>query len=71
MPITQEQLSAKIKAAMNFHSDDPEVDIEAARQHLADEIAAGVAEFTVGRETTVVGVQTGGSTAVGTINPDT
>ncbi|WP_435135706.1 hypothetical protein [Formosa sp. A9] len=52
MPITQEQLSAKIRQAMDIMSDNPEIDIEEARQHLADEIAAGVAEFTIGRTTT-------------------
>lgn len=67
MPITQQQLSDKIKAAMEFSSDDPDVDIEAARQHLANEIAEGVALFVIGRTTLVTGVQSGGSTATGTI----
>lgn len=67
MPITQSQLAAKIKAALDFDSDDPDVDIEDARNHFANEIAEGIAEFTIGRSVSVVGVQTGGGTATGTI----
>ncbi|CDF80565.1 hypothetical protein BN863_28530 [Formosa agariphila KMM 3901] len=65
MPITQAQLSAKIKAAMELNSDNPDVNIEEARQHLADEIAAGVAEFTIGRLTT--GTASNGASVTTTI----
>lgn len=69
--ISQAELAAKIKAAMDFNSDDPEVNIEAARQHFADELAEGIAQFTVGRETSVTGTSaTGGAvTGTGTIKP--
>lgn len=67
MAITEAQLAAKIKAAMDFNSDDPQVNIDQARQHLADEIAQGVAEFVIGRQTLVSGVQPGGATATGII----
>lgn len=66
MPISQAQLSAKIKAAMEFNSDDPEVDIPAARQHFADELAEAIAQFTVGRETTVTGTSANGGAVTGT-----
>lgn len=66
MPITEAQLAAKFLAAMNFHSDNPDVDINEARQHLANELAAGVKEFTVGRETTVIGTSATGGSVNGT-----
>lgn len=66
MPISQEALSAKIKAAMDLFSDNPEINIEEARQHLADEIAEGVAQFVVGRETNVVGTSATGGAVSGT-----
>jgi hypothetical protein len=67
MAITQAQLSKKIQDAMDFKSDDPEVDIYKARKYLADQIAEGVALFVISRKTTVAGVQSGGGTAVGII----
>lgn len=51
---------------MELHSDDPDVDINVARQHLADEIAEGVAQFTIGRETTVTGTSATGGPVTGT-----
>lgn len=66
MPISQAELAAKIKTAMDFKSDDPDVDIDEARQHLADEIAEGIAQFTVGRETTVTGTGYNGAAVTGT-----
>lgn len=55
MPISEAQLAAKFKAALDLDSNDPEVDIEAARQRLANELAEGVAQYVNGRETTVTG----------------
>lgn len=66
MAITQQQLSAKIQAAMELNSDDPQVNIEAARKHLADEIAEGVAQFVIGRETVVTGTSATGGPVTGT-----
>lgn len=66
MPISKAQLSAKIKAAMEFNSDDPEVDIPQARQHFADELADAIEQFTVGRETTVTGTSATGGAVTGT-----
>ncbi|MEH6405769.1 MAG: hypothetical protein V7767_00665 [Leeuwenhoekiella sp.] len=67
MAITETQLAAKFEAALKAKSDDPNVDIEDARKHLAKELAEGVAQFVIGRETTVVGVQNGSGTTTGTI----
>lgn len=64
--ITQQQLAAKIKEAMELNSDDPEVNIEEARKHLADEIAEGVAQFVIGRQTTVTGTSATGGAVTGT-----
>ncbi|MEO2080603.1 MAG: hypothetical protein ABGW88_13665 [Leeuwenhoekiella sp.] len=66
MPITEAKLAAKFKAALDARSDDPEVDIEAARQQLANELAEGVAQFVIGRETTVTGTSTSGGPVTGT-----
>ncbi len=64
--ITQQQLAAKIKEAMELKSNDPEVNIEEARNHLADEIAEGVAQFVIGRQTTVTGTSATGGAVTGT-----
>lgn len=56
MAISETQLAAKFKAALDRDSNNAEVDIEAARQRLADDLAEGVAQFVVGRETVVTGV---------------
>ncbi len=69
MAITQAQLSKKIQNAMDFKSDDPEVDINEARKYLADELAEAVAQFVISRKTAITGVQPGGGTAIGTIQP--
>lgn len=70
MPITQEQLAAKFKQALDNDSNNPEVNIGDARQRLANELAEGVAQFVIGRQVTVNGVQVGGGVVPGTINPD-
>ena len=64
--ITQVQLAAKIKSAMELNSDDPEVNIEEARNHLANEIAEGIAQFVIGRQTTVTGTSATGGAVTGT-----
>lgn len=67
MAITEAQLAEKIKQAMNYHSDNPDINIGDARQHLANEIAEGVAQFVIGRQVSVPGIQPGGSVTQGTI----
>lgn len=67
MAITQQQLSDRFKAALDLKSDDPNVNIQEARQQLADDLAAAVNDFVVGRLVNVTGVQTGPGAAVGTI----
>lgn len=66
MPISQAQLAAKIKAAMEFHSDNPEVNIPEARQHFANQLAEAIVQFTVGRETLVTGTSATGGSVTGT-----
>jgi hypothetical protein len=70
MAITEQQLSARIKAALDFNSDNPEVDIPTARQQLADDIASAVNDFVVSRTVAVTGVQSGSGAVEGTINAD-
>ncbi|MDC9722361.1 MAG: hypothetical protein PSN34_06260 [Urechidicola sp.] len=65
--ITEPQLSARIKAALDAKSDDPSVNTVDARQHLADELASAINDFVVGRTTQVTGVQVGSGTAPGII----
>lgn len=66
MPITEAQLAEKFKAALDARSGDPDVDIEEARQKLADELAEGVAQFVIGRQTTVTGTSATGGAVTGT-----
>lgn len=66
MAISESQLATKIKTALDYHSDDPNVDIEAARQQLANDLAAAVAEYVVGRQTTVTGTSATGGAVTGT-----
>ncbi|MFY0714132.1 hypothetical protein J1D01_10675 [Seonamhaeicola sp. NFXS20] len=66
MPISQAQLADKIEAALKYNSDDPEVDIPQARKHFANELAEAIAQFTIGRETTVTGTSATGGAVTGT-----
>ncbi|GLB51700.1 hypothetical protein NBRC110019_07390 [Neptunitalea chrysea] len=66
MAITEEQLAAKFKAAFEFGSDDPNINVAEARQHLADELANGVAQFVIGRQTAVTGTSATGGAVTGT-----
>lgn len=64
--ITQAQLAAKIKAAFDFDSDKAGVKPEEARQRQANEIAEAVAQFVIGRTTTVTGTSATGGAVTGT-----
>ena len=69
MPITETQLAEQIEAAFDAEADQV-VNPAEARKRVAQKIAAAVAQFTVGRTTTVTGTSdTGGAiTGTGTIN---
>lgn len=69
MPLTETQLADQIEAAFDAEADQV-VNPEQARKRVAQKIAAAVAQFTVGRTTTVTGTSaTGGAiTGTGTIN---
>lgn len=67
MPLTQAQLSAAIKAAMDAQSNSSEINPAEARQQEADAIAAAIAAFVQGRAVVVIGVQPGGGTANGIV----
>ncbi len=64
--ITEAQLSAKIKAVLDLKSGDPEVNIEEARQSLADELAQAIAQFVQARTTIVTGTSATGGAVTGT-----
>lgn len=65
MPITEQQLAKVIQDAFDFDSD-RDVNPAEARQRLAEKIAAGVAEYVVGRTTTVTGSSATGGPVTGT-----
>lgn len=69
MAITQLQLKARLKSAMDAEADQ-EVSPAEARDRIATEMAAAVNDFVVGRLTTVTGTSVSGGavTATGTIN---
>lgn len=64
--ITQEELAAKFKAALDFEAD-KQVNPAEARERIANELAEGVAMFVQGRSTVVMGVQPGAGTVNGII----
>lgn len=66
MPITQQQLSKRIEGILNADSDNENISPAQARKRLANEIAAAVAEFVIGRKTTVTGTSATGGAVTGT-----
>lgn len=66
MPITKEQLSARLQAIRNQFSDDPNINIVDARRIIADEEADAINDFVIGRTTTVTGTSATGGAVTGT-----
>lgn len=64
--ITEAQLAQKIKTAFDFDSDKEGIKPEEARQRQANEIAAAVAQFVIGRTTTITGTSATGGPVTGT-----
>jgi hypothetical protein len=70
MADTKTQLTAKIKAALDFDSEKDLQGIETpakARERLAEAIADAVEAYVVGRTVNVTGVQPGSGTTTGII----
>ncbi len=63
--ITEQQLAQKIEDAYDVVSGDSTIDPEVARKQVAQEIAAAIAQFVIGRQTT--GVSSDGATVTTTI----
>jgi len=66
MAITEEQLAIKIEEAYDAVSGDSNVNPEEARKQVAEDLAAAIAQFVIGRQTT--GVSSDGATVNTTIN---
>lgn len=66
MPITEAQLSARIHAIRNYFNNDPNVDVVAARQAIANEEADAINDFVIGRTTNVTGTSATGGAVTGT-----
>ena len=65
MAITQQQLAQKIEDAYDSVSNNSNTDPEQARKQVAEDIAAAIAEFVIGRQTT--GTSSDGATVNTTI----
>ena len=63
--ITKAQLEEIIKGAFNYVSDNEDITPTEARDHIAKEIANGVQQFVVGRQT--VGASSDGASVTTTI----
>ena len=66
MPINEAQLASLITAALNYESDNPNIDPAQARVRIGEKFAAAVSEFTIGRETQVTGTSQSGGNIYGT-----
>jgi len=66
MAISEVELGDRIEYAFDLYSD-VQVSPEIARREQADMIANAIAQFVIGRNVTVNGVQIGGGTATGII----
>jgi len=67
MAITEAELSTLIKSALDRDSNDPDANPNQARQNLANDLASAIRQYVEGRSVSVLGVQSGGGTASGTI----
>ena len=66
MPITKEQLSQRLQDIRNQFNDTAGINIIQARKTIADEEAAAINDFVIGRTTTVTGTSVSGGTVTGT-----
>lgn len=66
MPITKEQLSQRLQDIRNQFNDVVDVDIIEARKIIADEEAAAINDFVIGRTTNVTGTSASGGAVTGT-----
>lgn len=66
MPITEAQLASGLAEIRNQFSDDHTIDIVTARKQIAVQEARLIADFVIGRETTVTGASASGGSVTGT-----
>lgn len=65
MPFTSQQLQDAIEAAYDAESNNSNIDPEQARKRIAQKLAAAIAGFVIGRQTT--GASTDGASVITTI----
>ena len=66
MPATKEEMINAFEEALDFEADKA-VNVSQARRRISEKLGNAIEAYMIGRTVIVTGVQTGGTTATGTI----